>query len=41
MTQNLLPNDWVSVTWKGGDAGAVATMRLTGKVTIPIPVATT
>jgi hypothetical protein len=31
----LRPGDWVSVTWAGGDAGAVATMRVFGTVTPP------
>lgn len=37
MSQNLKPGDWVITKWTGGDPGAVATMRLTGQVTIPIP----
>jgi hypothetical protein len=40
MTQNVRPGDWITVVWTGGDAGAIATARLTGKVTIPIPTAT-
>jgi hypothetical protein len=39
MSQTLKPGDWVTVRWTGGDPGAVATMRLTGSVTIPLPVA--
>jgi hypothetical protein len=40
MTQNLKPGDWITVKWTGGDAGSIATLRVTGKVTVPIPVAT-
>lgn len=36
MSQTLRPNDWVTVKWTGGDAGAIATMRITGHVTIPV-----
>jgi hypothetical protein len=32
---SLRPGDWVTVTWLGGDAGAVATMRVFGTVTPP------
>lgn len=39
MSQRVKPGDWVTTKWTGGDAGAIATMRLTGQVTIPIPVA--
>jgi hypothetical protein len=35
VTASLLPGDWVTVKWAGGDAGAVATMRVTGTVTVP------
>jgi hypothetical protein len=35
ITANLLPGDWVSVVWSGGDPGSVATMRLTGTVALP------
>jgi hypothetical protein len=38
---SLRPGDWVTVTWTGGDAGAVATMRVFGSVTPPgLPAAT-
>ena len=37
MTQNLRPNDFVTVKWTGGDVGAVATARLTGSITLPNP----
>lgn len=40
MSQKLKPGDWVITKWTGGDAGAVATMRLTGSVRIPVPEAT-
>ena len=40
MTQTIKPNDWITVRWKNGDPGALATMRVTGKVNLPIPVAT-
>lgn len=40
MTQNLKPGDWITVKWNGGDPGAVATMRVTGQATLPIPQAT-
>jgi hypothetical protein len=37
MSQTLKPGDWVTTTWTGGDAGALATMRITGQVTVPVP----
>jgi hypothetical protein len=40
MSQTLKPGDWITVKWTGGDAGAVATMRVTGVIDLPIPVAT-
>jgi len=36
MSQTLLPGDWISVKWTGGDAGAIATFRITGTVTVPV-----
>ena len=39
LTQNLKPNDFITVAWVGGDAGSLATARLTGGVTVPIPTA--
>jgi hypothetical protein len=36
MTQTVKPGDWISVRWTGGDAGQVATMRVTGKANIPV-----
>ena len=35
VTANLRPGDWVIVKWSGGDAGAIATMRVTGTVQLP------
>jgi hypothetical protein len=35
VTSELRPGDWVTVTWTGGDAGAVATMRVFGTVNPP------
>jgi len=35
LTASLVPGDWITVKWTGGDAGAVATMRVTGTVTPP------
>lgn len=35
VTASLKPGDWVTVQWKGGDSGAVATMRVFGTVTPP------
>jgi hypothetical protein len=40
MTQTLKPGDWITVVWTGGDAGAIATARVTGQADLPIPVAT-
>lgn len=34
-TGNLRPGDWVTVKWSGGDAGALATMKLFGTVNPP------
>jgi hypothetical protein len=34
-TGNLRPGDWITVVWKGGDAGAIATMKLFGTVNPP------
>ena len=31
----LRPGDWVTVVWAGGDANAIATMRVFGTVTPP------
>jgi hypothetical protein len=31
----LRPGDWVTVTWTGGDANAVATARIFGSITFP------
>jgi hypothetical protein len=35
VTATLRPGDWVTVEWTGGDANAVATMRIFGTVNIP------
>jgi hypothetical protein len=35
VTATLRPGDWVTVVWTGGDAGAIATMRVFGTVTPP------
>lgn len=35
LTAHLIPGDWLTVVWTGGDVGAVATMRLTGSVNPP------
>lgn len=35
VTATLRPGDWVTVSWTGGDANAVATMRVFGTVTPP------
>lgn len=40
MTQTMLPQDWLTVTWLGGDPGAIATARLTGSIDLPISTAT-
>jgi hypothetical protein len=31
----LRPGDWITVTWSGGDAGALATMKIFGTVNPP------
>ena len=31
----LRPGDWITVTWAGGDAGAMATMRVFGTLDLP------
>jgi hypothetical protein len=35
LSATLIPGDWITVTWTGGDAGSLATMRVTGSVTAP------
>jgi hypothetical protein len=35
VTPSLRPGDWITVTWSGGDAGSLATMRVFGSVTPP------
>lgn len=35
LSETLRPGDWITVTWSGGDAGAVATMTVFGSVTPP------
>jgi hypothetical protein len=35
LTGTLKPGDWVTAVWAGGDAGAVATMRILGTVNPP------
>jgi hypothetical protein len=35
VTASLRPGDWITVEWTGGDAGAVATMRVFGTITPP------
>jgi hypothetical protein len=35
MSQTLRPGDWITAVWSGGDAGAVATMRILGTVNPP------
>src|SRR5260370_22956115 len=32
LAQTLRPGDWITTIWKGGDAGAIATMRIIGTV---------
>jgi hypothetical protein len=34
-TAHLLPGDWITVVWTGGDANALATMRILGTVNPP------
>jgi hypothetical protein len=34
-TGRLVPGDWITTIWTGGDAGSIATMRVTGTVTPP------
>lgn len=35
VTATLLPGDWITVVWTGGDPGTVATMRVFGTVNLP------
>jgi hypothetical protein len=35
LAQTLRPGDWITVIWTGGDAGAIATMRVIGTVNPP------
>src|SRR6266566_482159 len=35
MSQTIRPGDWLSVRWTGGDAGAVATFRVSGQINPP------
>jgi hypothetical protein len=35
LTAHLIPGDWITVVWTGGDPGAIATMRITGSVNPP------
>ena len=37
MSQNVKPGDWITTVWTGGDPGGLATMRITGQVTLPVP----
>lgn len=32
---SLRPGDWITVTWTGGDPGALATMRVFGTLELP------
>ncbi len=32
MSQRIRPGDWIQVRWAGGDAGAVATFRVSGQI---------
>ena len=35
LTATIRPGDWITAKWTGGDAGAVATMRILGTVNPP------
>lgn len=35
VSESLRPGDWITVIWSGGDAGAIATMRVNGTITPP------
>lgn len=35
LTATLKPGDWITAVWKGGDPGAIATMRVLGTVNPP------
>jgi len=35
VSASLRPGDWVTVTWTGGDPGALATMRVFGTLELP------
>lgn len=35
LTATIRPGDWITVKWKGGDPGAIATMRILGTVNPP------
>jgi hypothetical protein len=35
VSASLRPGDWITVTWAGGDPGAIATMRVFGTLELP------
>lgn len=35
ISEQLRPGDWITVIWKGGDVGAIATFRVQGTVNPP------
>jgi hypothetical protein len=35
LTATLKPGDWITAVWSGGDAGAIATLRVLGTVNPP------
>jgi len=35
MSEHLVPQDWITAVWTGGDPGAIATMRILGTANPP------